>query len=230
MSSNIVLVVRDPILRVSLRKLYTVVADIEEVPKDNMVVLVDLERASVTKLHKGIVVIAPKVSDIKVEPRLSELKIDDQALRSILVTGSIVEGRPVLECNGVDVCCEINNVIVCSCKVLLPYLLSHRDLVLRELKLVQSHLFSRRCKVDLERAVRELRKIIIGERRKHKISRTLALLTELSLGKREVLDKLPTHVLDILSDVKIVDISSRRVNVDALRLLLRRLEKQIYVQ
>jgi len=233
MHRNIVFVTSDPVLRSLLAREYTVTSSFDELQDKMMAVIVDNKRVRVRELKRNIIVLASHPEDVKFTQTLSEVRVSDHTLRTIIATGNIHEGKPVLSSNGINVCTVIDDVVLCACKVPLLYLLSDKDLVLRELSLLYSYLSTSICacrRRDVDSVVKALRDIVISERKRHKLSRTLTLLTELSLGKIEVLDKIPTHVLDVLSEAGIVDLTSKSVDVDTLRAILKKLERQIYVK
>ncbi len=235
MSRNVLLIVEDPVLRTILSKNYNIITlPLGEVPENSLLASVDAYPLQVHTLRRKVAILSPDFTDIKIRhvDKAHEIKLNGTSLKSIVATGSILEGEPILVEGDIRICCKINSTIVCSCKVLVTYLLTDRELVLRELYLLHDYLISHlgEGSRDIDNVVKILRDIIISERRKYKLSKTLSLLRELSMGKTDALEKIPTHVLDVLVEAGILDLSSRRVNTDALRMLLRKLEKHVYAR
>ncbi len=158
-----------------------------------------------------------------VRESIGKLVIGSKILNSLITLYEVENGKVVLRNDhNIGVGIEVENNVIISARPLNLYLNHYPKLLIEELSIIQNLIHNN----NLNNIIDTIVNTVLNERRSRRISSIIAILEEICSGNYEFIEKLPTHILDLLYSYGIV--INNEVKKEILQKIINEVKSRVY--
>ena len=189
-------------------------------------VVIELENGldKVNTRNSIIITSRPEKYGLKiVRESIGRLVIGSKVLNSLITLYEVENGKVVLRNDhNVGVGVEVENNVIISARPLNLYLNHYPKLLIEELSIIQNLMHGSNFNNIIDTIVNT----VLNERRSRKISSIIAILEEICSGNYEFIEKLPTHILDLLYSYGVV--MNNKIKREILQKIINEVKSRVY--